>query len=80
MRKLILAGGALAALLMPAAHAQQDPNREAQDAAEKREKAALDRQYNNALKNMPNTVQPKNDPWAQMRAPSQPNTPSESNK
>ena len=79
MRKLILAG-ALAALLVPAAHAQQDPGREAQDAAEKREKAALDRQYNNALKNMPNTVQPKNDPWAQMRAPSQPNTPSESNK
>lgn len=69
MRKLILAG-ALAALLVPAAHAQQDQSRE--DAAEKREKAALDRQYNNALKNLPNTAQPKNDPWAQMRAPSQP--------
>jgi hypothetical protein len=72
MRKLILAG-ALAALIVPAAHAQQDANREAQDAAEKREKAALDRQYKNALKNVPAVAQPKADPWAQMRAPTQPN-------
>ncbi len=66
MRKLILAV-ALAVLLVPAVHAQQD--RETQDAAEKREKAALDRQYRNALKNLPPSAQPKNDPWAQMRAP-----------
>jgi hypothetical protein len=73
MRKLILAA-ALAALLVPAVtYAQQDPNRAAQDEAEKREKAALDRQYKNALKNVPNAAQPKNDPWAQMRTPSQPN-------
>jgi hypothetical protein len=69
MRKLILAG-LLAALAVPAAFAQD--NREAQDAAEKREKAALDRQYRNALKNVPTTAQQQNDPWAQMRAPSQP--------
>ena len=72
MRKLILAG-VLAALLAPAAHAQQgDPNREAQDAAEKREKAALDRRYKDALKNVPTVQQQKSDPWAQMRAPSEP--------
>lgn len=71
MRKLILAG-ALAALLVPAAHAQQgDPNRDAQEAAAKREKASLDRQYRNALKNLPAPQQPKNDPWAQMRAPTE---------
>jgi hypothetical protein len=73
MRKLILAAFLLA-FFVPAAYAQQgDPNREAQDAAEKREKAALDRQYRNALKNVPAAAQTKNDPWAQMRAPSEPN-------
>ena len=74
MRKLILAA-ALAVLLVPAAHAQKggDPNREAEEAAEKRERAALDRQYKNALKNLPPAAQSKNDPWAQMRAPSDPN-------
>jgi hypothetical protein len=71
MRQFILAA-AFAALIVPAAHAQQggDPNREAQEAAEKREKAALDRQYRNGLKNLPAAQHPKNDPWAQMRAPS----------
>ena len=71
MRQLVLAA-AFAALLGPAAHAQKggDPTREAQEAAEKREKAALERQYRDALKNLPAAQQPKNDPWAQMRAPS----------
>ncbi len=75
MRKLILAA-LLLALAVPAAHAQQrggDPNRAAQEEAAKREKAALDRQYRDALKNVPTAPQTKADPWAQMRAPSEPN-------
>jgi hypothetical protein len=75
MRRLIVATALFAVFVVPA-HAQRQRNREPtpEEMAEKREKEALDRQYKNALKNLPRPESPKkNDPWASMRAPSEPN-------
>ena len=73
MRRLIVAGALAAVLAVPAHAQQQGPSAEEQ--AEKRDKETLDRQYKNALKNVPpSTAQSKSDPWATMRSPSTPAT------
>ena len=77
MRKLILAA-VLAGLALPAVPAfAQDKGPTPEDIEEKREKATIDRQYNNALKAMQGApAQAKsNDPWATMRAPTAPPQP-----